>query len=279
MRRDRKPECEGESVIISDQHKFAFIHIPKCGGTSVTDANPELRTQYLLHDLKQHEALGVLQWPLPVHLPLWALAKYFPGYFDRICEYSSFAVVRDPYERFASATIQHCREFLGQTNAELAGKRMITAARKVVQDLQGSPTWLDSRYVHFIPQHQYVFHDDRRIVGELDLIGQFDRLNGFLESKGLNQIAIKVRKNPTVEPATEAVALVLNSLKPIYRRVLPEGIKKGLWQKMIDMGVYTSRHDAGEWVRKDAELSEFVRTVYAKDFQLFDTVANSQLGR
>lgn len=259
-------------MIVSDEYNFVFIHIPKCAGTTVSNANPQLREGSVLTDLAEHDLLGVLEWPLPAHLPLWALAKYFPRYLDKIHDYSSFAVLRDPYKRFASAVIQHGREFLGMTNAELAGKRMIPNARKLIPELERATAALDHRYVHFVPQHQYVFFEGQQVVRELDLVGEFQRLNRFLSSKGLNPIAPEMRKNLSLQPANETVSLLLNSLKPIYRALLSETVKKRLWQKMIDIGVYSTRNDSGDWVRGDAELAAFVEDFYAEDLELFNLI-------
>ena len=98
-------------MIVDDAHEVAFVHIPKCGGTSVSrqlrllDSNNEF-----FKDVRDHPALGRTHFS---HLPLFFLREFYPETFDRIAAYRAFAIARDPYVRFASSTIQHLDEFRG----------------------------------------------------------------------------------------------------------------------------------------------------------------------
>jgi hypothetical protein len=97
-------------MIISDKHKFSFIHIPKCAGTSLRwplqwfdDTNGRF-TRYV----GEHEVLGLLDY---VHIPLKVLREHFTSEYEKLKKYQSYAVVRNPFSRFSSFLTQHANQY------------------------------------------------------------------------------------------------------------------------------------------------------------------------
>jgi hypothetical protein len=77
------------SAIVSHKYKFIYPHIPRTGGTSLTDLIlPHLGRDDVMQNLEKHQALRTLQ-------------RGFrrKGVFDN---YTKFAVVRHPFDRIAS---------------------------------------------------------------------------------------------------------------------------------------------------------------------------------
>lgn len=71
--------------MIDHKNKTIFIHIPRCGGTSIEKA-----------------LTGLDYWdinPTLKHAPANIYKNLFPNYWD---EYFKFSIVRDPYSRFRS---------------------------------------------------------------------------------------------------------------------------------------------------------------------------------
>lgn len=71
-------------MIINNDRKFIFIHLPKNGGTSLTSILPG----------QGHESLNLPHW----HVTARKIAEKVPNY----CEYYSFGVVRNPFDRLYS---------------------------------------------------------------------------------------------------------------------------------------------------------------------------------
>ena len=110
----------------SADQKLFFVHIPKCAGLSIyrgLDAIAEFPWASFARDNKEAEAalrdrvtpfgythaeLGEIH---QAHIPLAILARDFPETFALLEHSTSFAVLRDPRDRFISALRQHLREF------------------------------------------------------------------------------------------------------------------------------------------------------------------------
>jgi len=94
-------------MIISERRGFAFLHNPKCGGTTVRRA------------LSRFDTTGNFFWGFDewqghkidkAHLPLFILKSKYPSYFTLFTRCFSFMFVRNPYQRAISAfneTHQH----------------------------------------------------------------------------------------------------------------------------------------------------------------------------
>lgn len=259
-------------LIISDRHKFAFVHIPKCAGTSVRNALRDLNDPSLKRMFFDHETLGKLHF---THLPLWLLREHFPDIFDRLCAYTSFAYTRDPMERFGSAVMQHSREFLGYASADITSTILVDTAAETIRFLTAHPKSTDHRFVHFTPQIDFVELDGECIVDNIDPVGDFSRLNHFLSDHGLNTIKETTRDNATVEPGSESLKSILNNLRPIYRKLLPPKVKTAIWLKLIDAGVYRPRVDGYAPLRQNKEIASFVYDFYGQDFELFERVSTA----
>jgi len=71
--------------MISHSHKLLFIHIPKCGGTSV-----------------EHLFLGDDMDNIDPGQKHYTLQQYHDEYGSMIDDYTQFTIVRNPYDRFIS---------------------------------------------------------------------------------------------------------------------------------------------------------------------------------
>src|ERR1700744_524201 len=98
-------------MIISDPHRFVFVHVPKCAGTSVRRALRAIDTSDgQFWRIGEHPEMGAVHF---AHLTLPDLARYFPETLAKIRDYQSMAIIRDPRDRFFSAIFQRLREFRG----------------------------------------------------------------------------------------------------------------------------------------------------------------------
>ncbi len=127
-------------MIISHKHKFAFIHNPKAGGTSMRKAFEKY------HD---HETVFWHQGWLEAEERVVDLAHLQMDYWGGIvpADYKTIGFVRNPYDRFRSSMAEFQRRYSDEFTIEQT-LDMLTPA---------NIRW-DWRFIHFCPQH-YFFYD------------------------------------------------------------------------------------------------------------------------
>lgn len=149
-------------MIINQAHRFVFIHIPKCGGSSIrylfeehnewphTGINAKLETP--THGIVDHH-----------HIPLFTLRELFPDSFEQVCEFESFAIIRNPFDRFFSSVQQKMRSDLHRSNQvprPFTETEIVREIQEVVAYLSAlpadSPHQLPHNYIHFQRQVDYI---------------------------------------------------------------------------------------------------------------------------
>ena len=162
-------------MIISDRYRFVFIHIPKCAGSFV-------RRQLLPYDdtdgrfsgkREQKPVLGVWDY---AHIPLSILRQYFPSDFERVQTHNSFAVIRNPFERFPSSIAQRLKQFGGTPLHTLGPKEIEREVESTISYLSQSAEITDASYVHFTRQSEYLELNDKRIVRNLYSTDTIDQM-------------------------------------------------------------------------------------------------------
>lgn len=170
-------------MIISFKHKFIFIAVPKTAGHSIRDA---LRPHLAPNDWEQCGLFEKKSFPQPHIAALghghltWRDAKALmpEAIFS---QFRSFAVIRDPYDRFVSACI-----FIRRGNPIPVGQETETMKRMLEDDKL-------MRHFLFRPQHEYLTNDEGDLV--VDQLCRLDNLqhdfNQVLQSFGLPDYDLK----------------------------------------------------------------------------------------
>jgi hypothetical protein len=251
-------------MIIDDDHRAVFVHIPKCGGTSVARQFGALDTCKLFRRKGEHEALGPIHY---AHLPLVYLKAHYPAEFAKLLDYESFALLRDPHARFASATFQRIEEFGGTPRIQITGKAALKEARAVIAWLRDRPTFCDLEYIHFSRQCDYIFLDGQQIVRNIYTIEDMHLFGRDLgDVTGLAFDADR-RENSNFASSYGGLFAVLHGLKPIYSRLTSWALRERilLLLRKWNLQKPTSLYDA---FRRDPEIAAFVESYYAEDFAL-----------
>jgi hypothetical protein len=251
-------------MILDDTHETAFIHIPKCGGTSISLQFGDLDSYGGAFRRKGvHPSLGAIHY---AHIPLRFLALHYPAEFAKVKAYRSFALARDPHERFASATFQRVEEFIGIPKPDITLTRALDEARAVIRWLAARDAFCDLEHIHFSRQADYVSLDGARIVGEVYPIEDIAGLAAALEARCQTRFDPDRRVNTNFGSSSRVLS-VLRRAKPFYSRVTTWSFRERLLLLARRLKLQ-SPHSLYDAFRDDPEISDFVENYYAEDFKL-----------
>jgi hypothetical protein len=152
-------------MIICDENKFIFIHIPKNSGTEMSKAITSKYTNASLLDsvVIDGKNIGIDK----MHLYTEVIGEFIPK--NKLDNYFKFCIVRNPYNKLYSAWnfikdrhgYENVNDFVKYklTNEFIHGKELIP---------------LDAR-VHYRPQHTFVYDciDNKQV----DFIIKYENLN------------------------------------------------------------------------------------------------------
>lgn len=271
-------------MIVSDTYQFAFVHIPKCAGTFVRkylrafDERDGMFTGRVDH----HPVLGNLDY---VHIPLFILKKHFPEEFNAILNYWSFAVVRDPFARFASSISQRLKMY-SDTSIQ---QRSISEIREYINEsinyLSSQPNrghLLPPGYIHFQPQIDYLELENKQIVDTIYSVDGIDtlladvgrRVGRSLVDEDHNQCG--PRANQSVVFRSEALRKLFVTALPamhLVGRVLPNKVKQIVRERL-----YVPRDQRLNELFSTVYVQDFVRDYYASDLAVFNRVRAAERG-
>ena len=89
--------------MVNHDLKFIFVHIPKCGGSSIETmfdawADDNKEKYYIGHPAEYNDTVAEYEKTDQQHLPLSDILKKFPQYSD----YFKFTFIRNPFSRIVS---------------------------------------------------------------------------------------------------------------------------------------------------------------------------------
>jgi hypothetical protein len=252
-------------MIIDDTHETAFVHIPKCGGTTISVQFGDLDSYGGAFRRKgAHPALGDIHY---AHIPMPFLRRHYPAEFEKVRAYRSFALTRDPHERFASATFQRLAEFLGVPKIDITGARALAEARAVMGWLADRGPFCDLEYIHFSRQVDYVALDGERIIDVVLPLEDIADLAAALEERCQVRFDPELRANINFGSSNRLLSMI-HVAKPIYSRLTTWAFRERLlmlakrWKIQSPQSLY-------EDFRRDSRISDFVEAHYAEDFRLY----------
>jgi hypothetical protein len=251
-------------MIISDDHRLAFLHVPKCAGVSVRQPLGQIdSTAGFYSRIGDHPDLGRIHF---AHIVLRDLAGHFPEDFGKVRDYRSFAVVRDPILRFVSALSQRLREFKHAAQSEITAKRIEEEASDVIRQLDKGPDRLCLELVHFNRQIDYIDLDGVRIVDDVFAIERMAELMRYISER--TGIAIgESRENRSTELRAGGLRPLVRALRRPYAAVVPYALRHRIRSGLLAAGVYGDVNKE-TLLPAGGRIEGFIRTYYAADFEL-----------
>lgn len=265
-------------TIISNEKRFAFIHIPKCAGTSLARQIQSVVTYEpgFGGEIREHPAIGTYY---DDHRTLAELLLTAPAALEKIRRYDAVAVCRDPIERFRSALAQVLRNRTQQALYELSRSQLAGFVDEIVTGLRQR----DFRPLHmsfFHRQTDYVYLEGERVVRHLFDIRDLDGLTSFLRDRFAIDIGNAGKDRDSAEHAWTRV-LRDRRYRPVIdllRRVLPRGVVQALRRRGRAVVSRTAQERIA-WVLEDAGRGSFLRDFYADDYDLLKLAAGKSAAR
>jgi hypothetical protein len=264
-------------MIISDKHRFVFLHIPKCAGTSVrrplsqfnqwTEAGPPWT--------RDHPDLGLLDY---AHIPLFVLRDYFPDAFESVRNYWSFTLLRDPFTRFASSVSERFRMYSDRPIRHRSEAEILTSINQTIDYLSSQPRarhLLPPEYIYFQRQADYIVLDGERVVESVYTVDEVSSLLAEVHSRvdhpwGESSITGEA------DGRANAIFMFRNDLlRRAYRYTRPltmalSMVSPDLVKQYLRAWVYVPRDQRTGPLFAADYIREFIREYYAEDIALYD---------
>jgi hypothetical protein len=252
-------------MIIDDVRGLAFVHIPKCGGMTVRRQLASIdSTSGAFFPIIEHPVLGRIH---ASHIPLVFLRDNFRADFDKIARYQSFALVRDPYTRFASAIFQRLMEFGGVPRIEITREQARAESRRLIRWLSGRQTYCNIEYIHFSRQSDFIELDGQTIVPNLYPLEHIGAMASAMHS------GFGVTFNPEQRANTNFASRfpllsVLHAAKPIYSRLTTWAFRERVLLLLKGMNLSQTEALYTE-ITSEPDIADFIERYYARDFTIY----------
>ena len=264
-------------MIVSDDYGFVFIHIPKCGGESVRKGLTSIDPGAADHrEIGPHPVLGEIDYG---HVRLSVLKAHFPEIWDRLQRYETFAVVRDPFDRFASSLSQFLYRSKGVSLYYLDRREMQAELADMARVLSRDPAVEHVRHSHFQRQADFIECDGATVAAHVRPLERIDLLAGDFRTHCGLTLRLDGKVNDSRGKRTHGRDLARYRrerrgpgaalIGGVLRRALPAETRDAL-RRSLRPSV-----EAGRVVREDRRIRRFVESFYERDFELYDRYASA----
>lgn len=271
-------------MIISSRANFAFVHIPKCAGTTVRralDAYDDRFAQAVEHFERPGDRPEIMEIPGfgladSHHLPLQIVRDHLPEMFASLAQSTSASIIRDPYARVMSSFAEWTKLYRNQPVQELTQTELTRLFAEVTgqvsADLEHGQL-LPFQLIHFQPQSDFIELDGARIVRNLFALDDMEgfeqfvtahfakhgiELEPFVQSKA--NVSIMHRSSITRALIENNRALV-NAIK----QITPEPVRLKLHHM-----IYTNRDTKLAEFSASREVRAFVERCYQRDLEIWE---------
>ena len=261
-------------MIIDDQHKFVFVHIPKCAGTTIRQALQQFDSTHGRFAHAHGNLPGVGRIDMG-HIPLCRLKDYFPEEYKKVKQYFSVAVVREPYTRFCSSLYQHLAMYGERPVKTLTRIHFKNALDNTIKylDKNKNEACLNYNYIHFQRQNSYVFDNGERLINRLYSTLSLDRMFEDISEQVGKKLKLIENKHfgQAVVYKSSIARLGATFLSPFYtpkvQIILPQQVKN-----QIKKAFYNRPKDKFDDILNAEIVYDFVSDYYAEDVELYQKI-------
>ncbi len=256
-------------MIIINEKKVAFIHIPKNGGTSIRayfntinkGAINEFEYQIFVHKKERYDMN---------HLTLDLLNKNFKTTFDLIKQYNSFCILRDPRERFYSSINQYFRFQKNKMIDECSEKELneeISIIISKLKELKGKN--FPANFIHFQPQVDFVMLDNKIVIKNIFYLDDTASIEKFVKSN-ISEDFVMQKKNDTVFIKNKISA---KTLRFLYKVFSSAGLRFSDSQiSFIKSKLFRNKNVMLDKIEDKSKIDGFIDDYYSKDLKLIESL-------
>jgi hypothetical protein len=258
-------------MVICDEHRFAFVHIPKCAGTTVrARLRPFDSRDGQYEQVRAHASLGTVDF---AHIPLRLLARAFPDDLRKLRDYASFAVLRHPLMRFGSSIRQTLHQYEGTYPAEMKPPELRDAVLRMIERLEAAPDWASHEFAFFQRQTDFVELEGKRVVDRLYPLEHVAEMLDELAQLANTPLAAHSRRNRDLAFRARAFVRPAYAINEFLWRHTPEPVHAAI--KGIALPLLTRRGSAATrlGIQELPEVDAFVQRHYAADAALYEAVS------
>lgn len=255
-------------MIISDKHRFVFVHIPKCAGTSVRRALAPYDDYngWFNNRIDFDPNFGKLDF---VHLPLSVMEKVLPDEYKKLCSYDAYALVRHPESRFQSAFSQYVKMYRGTELAQMQDNEIDREVDSVISILKSTKDLTEPKLIHFMRQEDFIKDDFGIHVENIFPVTQVDKLLSALSQRiGVN-IPLHSDQNRTLVLKTPFLRGQVLETNRVMKSMLPEAVYDPVRRLARRFLMRPMRSELIAIFKKKSTL-EFIEAYYEGDFHLYE---------
>lgn len=266
-------------MIISDVYQVAFIHIPKCGGSTIQSY---LQKYDDLHSafsgrLFSHPQLGSLDLG---HIPLFVLEKFYPLQFQAIQKYWSFAVVRDPFSRFPSSVSQRLKMYGVRSIQELSISELGEVIDRDIEFLsrhRSRQCLLPSEYIHFQKQSDYVYIARESPISRLFSLENLHLLSAELKARFAPNLAMLGERKWSLNRVNQTFVFRNDLFRTMYQLSMParsilRPLVPGKVRQKLRCVSMVPRDERYRDLFRSKNYVSFINDYYSEDIQLYERV-------
>lgn len=254
--------------IFSQGKDFAFIHIPKNGGSTIytnflqfDDFGQKFQTPGV------HPVLGDIHFG---HVPLKELSEHYPEEFGFLSKTNSFAITRNPVQRFESALAQRSRQFLNEDFHMLSATERQARVDQVVDHLSAGGSTLMPDFCHFSRQVDYTHMDGKQVVKTIQPLEQISAIVDSLSTLTNHSVGGEPAANQFETTRGGAAGQIIRQIWSAVSRILPTSIvsllRNNLRGLVVRQGVKITAPELSL-----PRVANFLRSHYADDFKLYES--------
>jgi hypothetical protein len=254
-------------MIVSHEYNFCFLHVPKCGGSTIRDQIGDLDSLPggVFHGGTTEIPGGPHQ---KAHLPLHAIRDYFPDVFDAIRGLEKIVIVREPEARFLSAMSQRAREVHKKFLDEMTPDEVRADFNEIIRHLEAHPELPSYPFRHFVRQSDFANLDGELVVEHVVPLERISELVTFLSDRTGRYMDSAYHSNQTVVIRNKALQKTLLAVKDWVKGIVPITVYGKV--KEFGLGLFTDRGVASHVMAtlEEQGFRDFVSTFYAEDYTL-----------